>query len=128
MENSSNSGRKLCPECRVEYNGDAFRVPQLDTIYRSQPQQISNGAVQQPKRRKKNALKFGEAPDRRPGDDYFGVQPSFGDENGGLWGKVVLDDMFANGGIPTPSAKTTAVKDIVLQWIAEDDSHKGISK
>jgi hypothetical protein len=128
LQNSSNRGKTLCPECRAEFTDDPFRVPQLDTIYRSQPQQISNGAVQQPKRRKKNAEKFGEAPDRCPGDDYFGVQPSFGDENGGLWGKVVLDDMFRNGGIPTPSAKTTAVKDIVLRWIEEDSSHKGISK
>lgn len=63
-------------------------------------------------------------PQRRPGDDFLGVQPSLGEDDGGF-----LRRAFKNaGGIPTPSAKITAAKDTILRWLKDDPNHQGISE
>ncbi|KAH6685784.1 SNF2 family N-terminal domain-containing protein [Plectosphaerella plurivora] len=116
-----------CPECYTEYAGNAHEpLPEFPVFRRYQQLTKTTGGAPKQSRGKKNKNPLAEAPNRRPGDDYFGVQPAFRDEDGGFWDQVVLEDLFGNGGIPTPSAKTTAVKDIVLRWLQEDPGHKGI--
>lgn len=92
---------------------------------KNSPMKKQKMAVREQRRR---STRPSDSETRRPGEDFLGVKPSFGELDGEFFIKAVHSSEYGGLGVPTPGAKVTAVKDTVLRWQEEDPDDKGISK
>lgn len=134
LTQSQRGDQACCHQCRQAWKGrdwtETQKVRSLEPDKGVQKRLAPTPATAPRKRKGKKTtrIKFQEAPNRRPGDDFLGTQPKLDSEDGAMRSKIADEDIFGNGGVPVPSAKTTAVKEIVLRWMKEDPNHRGISK